>query len=63
MAVTEVEVTAPKTAALPPNVTPVVPVKFVPVIVTLVPPSAVPLAVLTLVTAGATGAGADAIID
>ena len=43
-------------AAVPPMVTPVAPVKFVPVIVTLVPPTVLPLLGLMAVTvrAGAT---------
>ena len=40
-------------AALPPIVTPVAPVRFVPVIVTLVPPAIGPLLGLRLVTVGA----------
>ena len=44
-------------AATPPMVTEVAPVKFVPVIVTLVPPSVVPVAGAMLVTVGAGGGG------
>jgi hypothetical protein len=40
-------------APVAPNFTAVAPVKFVPVMVTLVPPAAGPLAGLTLVTVGA----------
>ena len=40
-------------AAMLPKLTAVAPVKFVPVIVTLVPPAADPLAGLTVVTVGA----------
>jgi hypothetical protein len=47
------ELTVNDAAATPPKATPVAPVKFVPVIVTLVPPFDVPLAGLTLVTVGA----------
>ena len=39
-------------AAVPPIVTPVAPVKFVPVIVTACPPAAGPLAALIALTAG-----------
>ena len=41
-------------AAAPPNVTPAPAAKFVPVIVTAVPPSVVPLLGLTLLTVGTT---------
>lgn len=40
-------------AAAPPMVTPVTPVKFVPVMVTLVPPAVVPVFGLMAVTVGA----------
>ena len=42
--VTDVAPTVPRVPAAPPIVTPVVPVRFVPVIVTEVPPAIVPLA-------------------
>jgi len=45
-------ITVTLVAATPPKLTPVAPVKFVPVIVTLVPPAAGPLAGLTEVTVG-----------
>ena len=44
-------------AATPPMVTPVAPVKFVPVMVTLVPPAVEPVAGAMLVTVGAGGGG------
>ena len=44
-------------AATPPKVTPVAPVKFAPVIVTLVPPAAAPLVMFRLVIVGAGAAG------
>ena len=45
--------TAKDAAAVPPNLTAVAPVKFVPVMVTLVPPAGGPALGLTLVTVGA----------
>jgi hypothetical protein len=41
--VTDVDVIAPSVAAVPPTVTPVVPVRFVPVITVDVPPTVEPL--------------------
>ena len=45
--------TVNEAAALPPNLTAVAPEKFVPVMVTLVPPDGGPVFGLTLVTVGA----------
>jgi len=50
------EVTTNDAAAVVPKLTPVAPVKFVPVTVTLVPPAVVPEVGLTLVTVGADAA-------
>ena len=55
VAVIEVALTTVKLAAVPPNDTAVAPVKFVPLIVTLVPPAAGPLLGLTAVTVGVDG--------
>ena len=52
------EFTTTPVAAVPPKVTPVAPVRFVPVIVTDVPPAVEPLDGLKLVTVGAGGVGA-----
>jgi hypothetical protein len=53
VAVIVVSLTTVKFAsATPPKVTPLAPVKPVPVMVTLVPPSVLPLAGVTLVTIG-----------
>jgi hypothetical protein len=50
----EVELVTEKFAAgVPPKLTPVAPVKFVPVIVIEIPPAAVPLVGVTPVTVGA----------
>ena len=54
MAVICVSETTVKDAGVPPNVTPVAPVKLLPVIVTVVPPAAGPVAGLTPVTLGIT---------
>ena len=59
VAVMVVELTKAKVAALtPPMVTPVAPVKSVPVMVMLVPPAVEPLVGEILITVGATAAAA-----